>query len=484
MTTETGILSFGAYIPRRRLQRSAIHTTNKWFAGGLGGLAKGEKAIANWDEDTVTMAVEAARDTLTGFSRTGLASLSLASTSLPFDDRLNAGIIKEALNLDDNTGAFDLAGSQRAATSGLIQALAAAKGGAGLHLALASELRLAKPASENEMVFGDAAAGFLIGEGDIIARTLGTHSTTIDFVDHYRSSGMETDYGWEARWIRDEGYTGLIGMALKEAFARFGVTGADIDRFIVPITLRGVADGIAKKTGIRPVAIADTLSASVGDSGVAHPFLLLAAALEQSKAGEKIMLIGFGQGVDVLLFEATGAASSLAPRRGVAGSLARGVKDENYARWLFHRGQLPLDKGMRAEGDEKQPGSSLWRNRKAVLSLVGGRCTKTGTVQFPKSDISVNPNGHSAHTQEDYPLAEIRARIVTYTADALTYSPSPPSYYGMIDFDGGGRMMAEFVDYSPEDIEVGRELMMMFRIKAFDDRRDFTKYFWKAVPVA
>ncbi|MEO5598470.1 MAG: OB-fold domain-containing protein [Novosphingobium sp.] len=482
MTAETGILSLGAYIPRNRLQRAAIHATNKWFAGGLGGLAKGEKAIANWDEDAVTMALEAARDALEGFDRTQLATVTLASTTLPFADRLNAGIVKEALNLDDAIAAFDLTGSQRAATSGLIQALAAAKGGAGPQLAIASELRLSKPASENEMVYGDAAAALLIGEGEVIARSLGSHSITIDFVDHYRSSGMETDYGWEARWIRDEGYAGLIGSALKGAFAKFRVTGSDIDRLIVPITLKGVADGIAKKAGVRPEAVDDTLSASVGDSGVSHPFLLLAAALEQAKAGEKILLLGFGQGVDVLLFEATGKAASLTSRRGVAGSLARGQKDENYARWLFHRGHLPLDKGMRAESDEKQPGTSLWRNRKAVLGLVGGRCTRTGTVQFPKSAISVNANDHSAHTQEDYPLADRKARVVTYTADGLTYSPAPPSYYGMIDFDGGGRLMAEFTDCGADDIDVGREVTMMFRIKAIDDKRDFTKYFWKAVP--
>jgi uncharacterized OB-fold protein len=324
----------------------------------------------------------------------------------------------------------------------------------------------------------------LIGQGDVIARSLGTYSTTIDFVDHYRSRGMDADYGWESRWIRDEGYTGLIGSALKAALAKFAVTGSQIDRFIVPITLKGVAEGIAKKAGVKPEAVADTLGATVGDSGVAHSFLLLAAALEQAQAGEKILLVGFGQGVDVILLEATGKAASLAPRRGVKGSLARGTRDENYPRWLFHRSNLPLDKGMRAEGDEKQPGSTLWRNRKAVLGLVGGRCTVSGTVQFPKSDISVDPVNHSVHTQEDYPLAEIPARIVTYTADALTYSPAPPSYYGMIDFEGGGRMMAEFTDFSPESIEVGRELQMMFRIKAFDDRRDFTKYFWKAVPTA
>jgi 3-hydroxy-3-methylglutaryl CoA synthase len=481
MSTDTGILSFGAYIPRKRLQRAAIHATNKWFAGGLGGLAKGEKAIANWDEDTITMAVEAARDALEGVDRATVGTVTLASTTHPFADRSNAGVVKEALTLADATAVGDHNGSMRAGTSALIQALAAAKGGAAPTLAIASELRLSKPASEAEMVQGDAAAALLVGQGEVVARFLGSHSTSIDFVDHFRATGEDFDYTWESRWIRDEGYTALTVAAVKEGLAKLGVAPGDVARFIMPITLKGVADGIAKKAGIKPEAVADTLGATVGDSGVAHPLLLLVAALENAAAGDRIVVTGFGQGVDVLVFEATGKA--LSPRRGVAGSLARRAADENYARWLFHRGNLALDRGMRAEIDEKQPGTTLYRNRKAVLGLVGGRCTKTGTVQFPKSDISVNPNDHAAHTQEDYPLAEKRARIVTYTADSLTYSPAPPSYYGLIDFEGGGRMMAEITDCDASEVEVGRELTMMFRIKAFDERRDFIKYFWKAVPV-
>lgn len=478
--SDIGILSFGAYIPRKRLQRAAIHATNKWFAGGLGGLAKGERAIANWDEDAVTMAVEAARETLEGVERAGIGSIGLASTTLPFVDRLNAGIVKEALNLDDATGASDSGGSLRAGTSALIQALAAAKGGARPHLALASELRLSQPASEGEMVHGDGAAGLLVGSGDVAAKFLGSHSTTIDFVDHFRSSGQKFDYGWEARWTRDEGLTGLTVTALKQAFTALSVAPASVSRFIMPMTAKGIAEGLAKRLGVPPEAVADRLTDRVGDTGAAHPYLLLAAALDQAEAGELIVLAGYGQGVDILVFEATGRGAG---RGTVARALARGEKDENYARWLFHRGNLLLDRGMRVEAEEKQPGTSLWRNRKAVLGLVGGRCTETGTVQFPKSDISVNPNRRVSHTQEDYPFAERTARITTYTADALAYSPDPPGYYGMIDFEGGGRMTVEFTDCAAEDIEVGRAMRMMFRIKARDERRDFTKYFWKAVPV-
>jgi len=483
MSGDPGILSFGAYIPRKRLQRAAVHSANAWFAPSLAGLAKGERAIGDWDEDTVTMAVEAARDTLVGFDRARVKSIALASTTLPFNDRLNSGIVKEALTLADSIAAIDVTGSQRAATSALIQALRGAVSDGDAQLCLASEMRKSLPASESELLSGDAAAGLLIGSGEPIARFLGAHSVTMDFVDHYRSAGMQFDYGWESRWIRDEGYTGLIGAALKDALAQLRVEPAAIDRLIVPIAARGVPEMLAQRAGMRPESVANTLVAHVGEAGAAHPFLLLAAALEQAKPGEKILLAGFGQGVDVLLFETTQALQKLAPRRGVKGSLARGIKDSNYMRWLFHRGILELDRGMRAELDQKQPGTVLWRHRKAVLGLVGARCSKTGAVQFPRSDISVSPDEHLAHTQEDYCLAERKARVVTYTADNLTYSPNPPAYYGMIDFEGGGRMTVEFADLSPEDIEVGREMQMMFRIKGVDEKRDFIKYFWKAVPV-
>jgi len=200
MTRETGILAYGAYIPRRRLQRSAIYQANAWFAPGLRGLAKGEKAIANWDEDAVTMAVEAARDALADRDRAVIEGVTLSSTTHPFADRSNAGIVKEALVLADAVGALDSTGSQRAATSALIQAL----DGTQTRLCVAAERRSARAASEAEMVQGDAGAALLVGAGDVVARFLGAHSVTIDFVDHFRMTGESYDYAWERRWVRDE----------------------------------------------------------------------------------------------------------------------------------------------------------------------------------------------------------------------------------------------------------------------------------------
>lgn len=474
-----GILDFGVYVPRRRLQRNAIHAANGWFAGGLKGLAKGERAVAHWDEDVITMAVEASRNCLGRRDRSMIDALSLASTSHPFADRQNAVVVKEALNLSDAVGSSDAAGGLRAGTSALLAALLQP---GRTTLCAAAEKRRTTPASESEMLFGDAAAALLVGEGEAVARLVGQHSVATDFVDHFRSSDADTDYGWEGRWVRDEGYAKIGAAALAAALAKLEIAGEAVDHLIVPVTLRGVPELFARKAGVALDALCDSLGATVGDSGAAHPLLLLAATLEKAEPGQTIVLVGYGQGVDILAFETTEHLGKVRDDR-IAAALALKVADDNYMRHLTFTGALRYELGMRAEQDQKTALTAMYRNRKAVLGLVGGRCSRTGTVQFPPSDISVNRNEQAVGTQEDYPLADIPARILTFTADALTFTPDPPSRYGMVEFEGGGRMMAEFADADSEDIEVGREMRMVFRIKAIDELRDFKRYFWKAVPV-
>ena len=73
-----GIHEFGGYVPIQRLKRKAIADANAWFNPALRGLGEGERSICNWDEDSVTMAVEAARDALGG---TGSGTIRLPSSS-------------------------------------------------------------------------------------------------------------------------------------------------------------------------------------------------------------------------------------------------------------------------------------------------------------------------------------------------------------------------------------------------------------------
>lgn len=477
-----GIIGTGAYVPRLRLQREAVAAAHAWYAPGLRGLAKGERSMASWDEDTLTMAVEASRDMLTDRDRGSIKRVVLASTTLTFADRQNAGIVKEALNLEDGIGVLDATGSQRAATSALLDALHAVRGGSGETLVVASERRRAEPASEMEMIAGDGAAALLVGEGDVAAEFLGGHSLTIDFVDHFRAEGQEFDYGWEARWVRDEGFGKIAPKAIRAALQDVGIEAGAVSHFVMGSPMKGVNEAVAKAAGIAPTAVADPLGAVLGDAGTAQPLIVLANVLERAAPGEVIMVVGFGQGCDVLLFRATDKVGQAVRGLGVSGFLARRKAEPNYLKYLSFNGHVRLERGMRAELDQKTALTGLYRERKTVMALVGGKCTETGTVQFPKTAISVAQNHRAIGTQVDYPLADLPARIMTYTSDRLSYSPDPPSYYGAVEFEGGGRITADFADAEQEDVQVGAPMRMMFRVKAVDEARGFVKYFWKAVP--
>ena len=241
---------------------------------------------------------------------------------------------------------------------------------------------------------------------------------------------------------------------------------------------------VAQRCGFAESAGDDGLAERCGDLGTAHPLFALAAALEKAKPGERILLLGFGQGCDALLFEATPALAALPPRGGVAAALARRREETNYQKFLAFNELVPLERGMRAELDKATPLTALYRNRDMVLGLIGGRCSKCGTPQFPKSHVCVAPNCHAFHSQVDHPFADQAGEVMTYTADMLTYSPDPPQHFGMIRFIEGGRMMMDFTDVDAGQVAVGMPMRMAFRVKEQDAARGFTRYFWKAAPAA
>ncbi|MFP8875589.1 MAG: 3-hydroxy-3-methylglutaryl CoA synthase, partial [Myxococcota bacterium] len=107
-----GIASYGAYIPQTRLPLS--------LASGRPAKEGGpERAVANYDEDAVTMAVSAAVDCLAGFDRASIDALLFASTSYPLREKQGAALIAKALDLRRDVATSDHAGSLRAGTAAL-----------------------------------------------------------------------------------------------------------------------------------------------------------------------------------------------------------------------------------------------------------------------------------------------------------------------------------------------------------------------------
>ena len=200
-----GITSYGAYIPRLRLNRSAIYQNMGWFAPATIAVAQGERSMCNWDEDSITMAVAAARDCIQGMDKNTIEGVYMASTTMPFADRQNAGIVSTALNLKEEILTSDFTASQKIGSTALISALESVKSKERNNiLVTAADKRETKGAYFYEMWFGDGAASLMAGDTDVIAEYKGSYSVSCDFVDHYRGSDQKFDYVWEERWQRDE----------------------------------------------------------------------------------------------------------------------------------------------------------------------------------------------------------------------------------------------------------------------------------------
>ena len=169
------------------------------------------------------------------------------------------------------------------------------------------------------------------------------------------------------------------------------------------------------------------------------------------------MLAGFGQGCDALYFRVTENILTLPRKVGVARMPLQNKKTvDNYVKFLKFRDLIQTEMGIRAEFPSQTAMTVLWRNRKMVLGMVGGKCEKCGTPQWPKMDICVNPDCRATRTQEDYEFANVPAVVKSFTGDLLAVSVDPPAIYGMVQFEGGGRFMADFTDCELADVRVGQ----------------------------
>jgi hydroxymethylglutaryl-CoA synthase len=219
-----GICSYGGYVPRYRLNRGLVYGAMGWMNPANITNAAGEKAVANFDEDSITMAVAAGINALTGIDRSTIDAVYFASTTMPYKERLNSAIITPALGIKDQVRAADFTGGIKAATTALIAALEGVESKR-LNNAIvtASDCRLGKPASPQELIFGDAAAALVVGSKNVIAEFKGSYSVTYDFVDRYRGAFTKYDRQWEDRWIRDVGFVQFIPEAVNGLLDKYKV---------------------------------------------------------------------------------------------------------------------------------------------------------------------------------------------------------------------------------------------------------------------
>ncbi|MEM9135714.1 MAG: OB-fold domain-containing protein, partial [Actinomycetota bacterium] len=438
-----GIIGVGGHVPHHRLDRAEVAT----FFGKGGG--RGLRAVASFDEDTTTMGAAAARAACASVPACEVEALWFCTATPAYLEKTNATAIHAALRLPQQVGALDLGGALRSGAGALRSALAAGQ----TTLVVAADQRGGFATSPDEANGGDGAAAILVGDesaGPVIAEYLGCGIATDEFLERWRIPGGDRSRTWEERF-GEVTYAPLMAEAWTAALGSVGITADDIDRLAVAGTHSRAVSRNAKRLGVAYDRRIDDLSSTVGNTGTAHPLLVLAAALETAAPGETIAVMTLADGVEVIVVRTTDAISNYASARPV-GEQIRVHGSVSYAQFLSWRGMVTVEPPNRPLPN-RPSASAAHRRDDWKFGFVGSRDRSTGMIHLPPARVS--EKGGAVDDMEMVPMADTIGTVASFTIDKLVYSPSPPVVFAVVDFDGGGRAPLELADCGPDEIEIG-----------------------------
>jgi hydroxymethylglutaryl-CoA synthase len=455
-----GILSYGAYLPYRRLDRTEIRAV-----AGTGG-GQGTRTVAGYDEDATTMGVAAARTALADApDGVTLRSLWFSTVAPPYLDKTNATAVHAALRLPADAPAYDMNGAVRSAAGALWAGMATGKPA----LVVGADMRTGRPGSADEATGGDAASALLVGtadDGPLLAEVVGTGGATEEFLDRWRTPGDAGSKLWEERFGETR-YVALGVAAWEDALKAAGLTADQVDRVVIATSHARAATTLGKKLALGD-RLLPGLDGTVGFTGAAQPGLLLAHALDGAPPGQTVALVVLADGADVVLFRTTDALAGRRPSPSVADQVEAGAPVA-YGKYLAWRGFLPVEPPRRPE-PARPSAAAAGRSTDWKFGFVGSQ-DDTGEVHLPPAPAD----------DATRPMADATGTIVTSTIDRLAYSPSPPVVFAVVDFDGGGRLPVELTDVDAEDVTIGGRVEMTFRKLFTAD--GIHNYFWKARPI-
>jgi len=465
-----GISAHGVYIPRYRINREIL--SKEWGIPSMGG----EKAVANYDEDSLTMAVEAGLGCMTGKDPAKIEGLYFASTTPPYREKQSATTIASAFDFHKEIRTADFSDSLRASTSAIISALDALQAGAAKKImVVAADCRLGEPDSPTEQMVGDGAGALLLATEEVIAEILGCYSLVDEFIGTWRLEGRQFLQSFPGAFELKFGYTRVMGEALKKAFAKFGLKPQDIAKAVIySPNPRGLA-GIAAKAGLNPKEqIQDSFWLQIGDIGTASPLMMLSAALEGAKPNDKILFMSYGDGADAFLLQVTPAIENYKVNKPIRDQIAKKRSMQSYGKYARFR-------NLASKETPPEPSITspvvFFREEKQLLSLYGERCNKCSTLQYPRDRVCVQCGSKDDFT--DQKLART-GKVFTFTHDYLAVCPDPPYTQAVINLDDNCRIYLGMTDCDPEAVVIDMPVELTFR--NIHDSYGFHNYFWKARP--
>ncbi len=467
----TGIVSYGAYVPYWRLRQDTVARAY----GKKGG--KGAKAVAYCDEDSVTMAVAAAIDAAAGREKDKMKGVFFASTTAPYKEKSSATEIAAALDLGTDIRTADFGDSLRAGSSALFAALDACESGGGEIAVTLSDCRLGAADGKNETDLGDAGAAFVIGTCDLLATVDARVSVSRDAPDQWRAYDDVFVRNWDPRFANTQLYTPLVTAAVKKILAKTGLEPAGFSKLVLYGQDDKTRAGLAAKLGFLPEQIQGSFYGEIGNSGTAAAGIMLCAALDGAKPGDRILAVTYGEGCDAFVLTVTDKAASYKAEHTVAQLIKRGNDELPYGKYLKWK-EMITHEPQKRPARERSSLPDYYRNYKKNHAFYGCRCTECGTPHFPPQRVCVHC--HAIDKMEEYRFFDKAAHVRTFTMDGVSLSLDSPNILVVLEFEGGGKLMTYLVDCKKEDVRVGMAVKPTFR-RMFKEN-GISTYYWKVVP--
>jgi 3-hydroxy-3-methylglutaryl CoA synthase len=459
------------------LSRDAIAVA--WGRRSLGG----ERSVANHDEDTVTMAVEAVSDCLVDIDRDSVDGLYFASTTGPFQEKQCASLVAAAADLGSEIITADHGNSLRAGTTALRTALDAVNSGSAQSMVVtAADCRLAHPRSDYEQNFGDAAVALLVSNlGKPIATVEASYSISNEMYDVWRLDKDTYVQSWEDRFIIEHGYTENVHKAVSGLMKKQNLPAEAISKLVLYAPSVRAQQQVARSLGFDPkTQLQDLLVDSLGICGCAHALLMLVSALEEARAGDRLLLASYGDGSDAFLLQVTDEINKVKhSRRGVEGSLASKKPLPSYERYLSYRGLLEPQPG---EPFRLFPSASVsWRERSSFIRLHGSKCKNCGLVTFPVQRVCYECRAKDNY--EEVRLSDKKGKVFTFSLDNLAgRSDDPVIPQTVIESElENARIYTMMTDCDSSEIRIGMPVEMTFR--RIYEGAGMYNYFWKCRPI-
>lgn len=471
-----GIVSYGAYIPKYRLNRDLI--ARAWGSGSMGG----EKAVASYDEDALTMAVDAAFDCLGHIDPKNIDGIYFASTTSPYKEKQAASLIATVIDMRRDILAADFSDSMRAGTNALQAGINAINSQSAKQVLITSaDCRLGPSQSDFEQILGDGAAALLLGESETIAEVTGTYSLSDEFIDNWRMAEDKYVKSWEDRFANIYGYAFAVQSVVSGIFKKYNQAPANFSKLVLYGPNGRQQVDMAKKLGFDPkTQLVDSLFGKVGNTGAALVPMMLVTALEKATSGEKILVVSYGDGAQAFILETNQNIEKSSDRLGIQGYLTSRSMLSNYEKYVQFRSLMETEEARVFPSPSSVP--LFWRDRKSFYSFHGSKCKKCGMIQHPVQRVCYGCQ--SKDHFEEVKLAR-KGKIFTYAEDYLAGVPVLPQISASVDLEDGARVFLRLTEseaQNPSDPpqKVGMEVEIAFR--KLHDTSGFRNYYWKARP--